>query len=394
MGLHQAYEQEERSTQIKYLLGGPMAVETFEAVQDSVEEENGDIPYEKLSHKLSNNKAELWPLYRSFGNQQPELNAIKYAYVLAMESPDIPLPDHLIPMSTSFTTSLLKVCKYLALNSVDILNRSIKLRPQLEQHDSGRITGVSSRAAQHAEETGLDDLDKIPAEVMSALQNRTPGALANGTGASSPQVPSASSDDGYSTTHSSADESEDDDYTVDSDRRPYPIHRRRYVVLSSSSSSSSSSESPSRSNGMIPSPTSQIDRRKPSKEMTVSTPRSRVTRLLIGTKLRESKRPKTRKAMIEQCVRVMKKNKKVLQGRNTKTRVLAAKNNARILRCLFRSEQLHVRSSRRVDKLLKMNDLLEAIVLELLRKPSAIEKATDDGKSVNGSSEHEASHDE
>jgi hypothetical protein len=55
---------------IKYFLGGPMAVETLNAVHDSMDDENGDIPYDELSHKLSNNNAKLWPLYRPFGNQQ------------------------------------------------------------------------------------------------------------------------------------------------------------------------------------------------------------------------------------------------------------------------------------------------------------------------------------
>lgn len=297
---------------IHYIMGSPMTRDTVKAVQDSVDEENDNVQFSTLSHKLSNDKAELWPLFRPFAKQQLELQAlIKYAYVLVAESPEVPLPDHLVPMNQTFMARLRKVCQCLESRPIDYLNRSVSLRLNVQSDDSSRVTDVSVRAAAIAERTGFSDLDKVPAHIMNALQEGTPIASgtpkqqsqsgptsAKQTELSRAQAHSASSNDGHSITEDSADEIEDDAQASSPDNDLSIALRRHYraPVLLSSSSSSSSGDSIASSAGTH----SPIAIHRTAAQMITSPKQpSKFTRLPMQKAPKKSRHPKTRKYMIK-----------------------------------------------------------------------------------------------
>jgi hypothetical protein len=133
-------------------------------------EERRIIPHGQLWRMLNENKVELYPLFRYFGTQRQELQALaKYGYVLAAKSDDADFSHHNIPMNLTFETHLQKVCRKFQSEPVDYWSRDFSLSVQSREKDRDRSDSTSRLAAIDAEFAGHIFHDQLPLKPRKAI---------------------------------------------------------------------------------------------------------------------------------------------------------------------------------------------------------------------------------
>jgi hypothetical protein len=130
--------------------------------------------YHELLTELKKGGAKLEKLFFWFHDKEHQLRAlIKYGYILAAESSDVSLDDHLITINDTFVAQLRTVCQRLGKNSLKKLeDQEGGTSPPVYVARNGRKTIASSWAAEYAKETGvhhLDDLTKEERENIDGL---------------------------------------------------------------------------------------------------------------------------------------------------------------------------------------------------------------------------------
>jgi hypothetical protein len=143
------------SPQVDYIISGTVSARDANLVTEPSNEARRSIPHGQLCGILNENKAELYPVFRHFGTQRQELQALaKYGYVLAAESDDFYFSNHNIPMNLTFETHLQKVCRKFRSEPVDYWNRDFNLSVQPREKDRDRSNRIGQFAAIDAEFVG------------------------------------------------------------------------------------------------------------------------------------------------------------------------------------------------------------------------------------------------
>ncbi|KAF2819163.1 hypothetical protein CC86DRAFT_432217 [Ophiobolus disseminans] len=161
-----------KAPHMEYVAGRPADKDDNrrESMKLSMKAAQKGMPYHQLRTKLDNGDAKLVGVFRWFEEHKQQLQAlIKYSYILATESPDIPLADHLIPQSDQFVTDLTKICECLGSSQLDPWSHETDLPAQFEQDDHHRKTGAAAAAAKYVEMNGVEDLDGLPVEVQQGI---------------------------------------------------------------------------------------------------------------------------------------------------------------------------------------------------------------------------------
>lgn len=157
---------------LDYIVGRPVRVQDIQLMANNKEEEIKGMSHQALCTELSNDTAKLFSLYRLFGHptSEAELQAIiKYAFVLAAELHSVKLPDHLIPLNSTFITNPRKVCKVLRDRPVNLEKRRTSLPFRRVDVVPNHGSGVSSESARDAEMTGLHNLNKMPEDLHRSV---------------------------------------------------------------------------------------------------------------------------------------------------------------------------------------------------------------------------------
>ncbi|KAH4051766.1 hypothetical protein HBI56_229720 [Parastagonospora nodorum] len=388
-------QQRKHAPHLDYIVGRPVRDQDIQLMANTRKEEIKGMNHQALCTELSNGTAKLLPLYRLFGNptSEAELQAlIKYAFVLAAELHPAKLPDHLIPLNSTFIANLRKVCQILQFRSVDLKARNTNLPLRRVDIIPNRGSGISSQSARDAKMTGLHNLDKMPEDLLKNLEGSSPVRAARSERRSGDRLPE---DGAYIaeensprrkvervhqgvnrafSPNSSAEMMDADDLIKSNADRDSPEPRKRSkdggddpagVRIRKPASAASQSGATTTSAA------------KAGSGLSVS--RSILISLVRRPKAPKPKpasevRPKHRKEHILRNLEILSKNRKVLRGRIIKTRSAYNRNANRLRRATHREEKLLSRSDRLIDRILHVSDRQE----KYIEKLSALISTQDD----------------
>jgi hypothetical protein len=169
-------EGSSKSPSLEFVHGKPVdgVVNNKESAELYKKEAQKSMVYHELLTESKKGGAKLEKLFFWFHDKEHQLRAlIKYGYILAAESSDVSLDDHLITINDTFVAQLRTVCQRLGKNSLKKLeDQEGGTPPPVYVARNGRKTIASSWAAEYAKETGvhhLDDLTKEERENIDGL---------------------------------------------------------------------------------------------------------------------------------------------------------------------------------------------------------------------------------
>jgi hypothetical protein len=397
------------SPQVDYIISGTVSARDANLAAELSNEDRRSIPHSQLWRVLNENKAELYPLFRYFGTQRQELQALaKYGYVLAAESDDADFSHHNIPMNLTFETHLQKVCRKLQSEPVGYWSRDFSLSVQSREKDRDRSNNTSRFAAIDTEFAGHTFHDQLPLKPRKAIDGPSDSLtiLPMRPSSSSPShgnnmeiedlqltethriIPVLPSRARYDQTHPPDDAVlEDDTPRTDlhlpafRDRTPTipnndngdkerlksktPVPARfyasaRYASVSSASVRSTSARTNAIREQAFDHPASSGSRsasvRRTGSAQSIPS-RTAITRF------------HTRETTRKQFAKLLE-GRRVLGRRVKKDRKEGTKNRAGILNLLVKNERLRVRANRQNDKLSRINRKLEDLSKQALEKSS------------------------
>jgi hypothetical protein len=379
-------QQRKHAPHLDYIVGRPVRAQDIQLMANTRKEEIKGMNHQALCTELSNGTAKLLPLYRLFGDptSEAELQAlIKYAFVLAAELHPAKLPDHLIPLNSTFITNLRKVCRILQSGYVDLKARNTNLPLRRVDIVPNRDSGISSQSARDAEMTGLHNLNKMPEDLLKNLEGSSPVPATRSEQRSGDRLP------------------EDGAYIAEENyprRKVEMVHQGVNRALSPTGSAEmmdaddliesnadcGSPEPRKRSKDGIDDPAG-VSIREPASAVSQSGATTTsvakagsglsVSRSILISLVRRPKapkpnpasevRPKHRKEHILRNLDILSKNRKVLRGRIIKTRSAYNRNANRLRRATHREEKLLSRSDRLIDRLLHVSARQEKYVEKL-----------------------------
>lgn len=161
-----------KAPHVEYVAGRPVVkdVGCRASVELSMKAAQKGVPYDQLLKKLEDRDAKLGDMFCWFSQKKHELQAlIKYAYILAAESPTIALDEHFIPQGVQFVKNLIKICQRLGPTLPDALRHGTNLPFHGEQADRRRRSYISSAAAASAKLNELWDLNGVSKEQQERI---------------------------------------------------------------------------------------------------------------------------------------------------------------------------------------------------------------------------------